>query len=172
MFGSDDIAANGERFLTAGVDIGMRSVKMALLSHGAGAARVVASEAVAVLGRRDTRDAEVAVRESWDRVLRAAGVAPPDIVLVASTGAKERAVARVGHFYRRLSLATGVRFLFPGATAVLDVGARQMRCALLAGNGAGRSFAATADGGVLWQRDSGGHRTAQRRRARRGGSLP
>jgi activator of 2-hydroxyglutaryl-CoA dehydratase len=125
----EDWPSGSERILTAGVDIGTRTVKIALLSHGMGASRVMAAETVAVQGRRDVRDAEMAIRESWARVLRASGVATADIALVASTGAEERAVVHVGHFYRGLSLAAGVRFLFPAATAVLDVGARQMRCA-------------------------------------------
>ena len=143
MVGRDEAAIVGERILTAGVDIGMRTVKVALLAHGAGLPRVVAAEIVPVQGRRDVRDAEVAVRESWARVLRAGGVGAADIALVASTGTKERAVVHVGHFYRRLSLAAGVRFLLPEARAVLDIGARQMRCALLAEPTADKQYAAT-----------------------------
>lgn len=143
MVGRDEAAAVGERILTAGVDIGMRTVKIALLAHGAGLPRVVAAEIVPVQGRRDVRDAEVAVRESWARVLRAGCVGAADIALVASTGTKERAVVHVGHFYRRLSLASGVRFLLPEARAVLDIGARQMRCALLAETTAEKHYATT-----------------------------
>jgi activator of 2-hydroxyglutaryl-CoA dehydratase len=49
----------------------------------------------------------------------------------------------VGHFYRRLSLAAGVRFLFPEARAVLDIGARQMRCALMAEAAGHKQYATT-----------------------------
>jgi activator of 2-hydroxyglutaryl-CoA dehydratase len=139
----DELTVASERILTAGVDIGMRTVKIALIANGAGAPRVVASECVPVQGRRDVRDAEAAVRESWARLLRVGGVAPADIALVASTGTKERAVVHVGHFYRRLSLAAGVRFLSPGAAAVLDFGARQMRCALVGEAPSDKPYAAT-----------------------------
>jgi activator of 2-hydroxyglutaryl-CoA dehydratase len=143
LSGHEAATASNERILTVGVDIGMRTVKIALLTHGTGAPRVSATEVVAVQGRRDVRDAEMAIRESWARMLRAAGVAPLDIALVASTGTRERAVVHVGHFYRRLSLAAGAQFLFPDAFAVLDIGARQMRCALLGGFAADRPSAAT-----------------------------
>jgi activator of 2-hydroxyglutaryl-CoA dehydratase len=143
LFQRDDLPPDDEKLLTAGVDIGMRSVKIALLTHGTGTPRVMATEIVAVQGRRDARDAEVAVRESWARVLRAGGVAPVDIALVASTGTQERAVVHVGHFYRGASLAAGIRFLSPDAVAALDVGARQMRCFRLDGTKADRHHAAT-----------------------------
>ena len=135
--------ATSEKLLTVGVDIGMRTVKIALLNHTGGAPRVVAVDTVPVQGRRDDRDAEVAVRESWARLLRSAGVTPTDIALVASTGTKERAIVHVGHFYRRLSLAAGARFLLPDAAAVLDIGARQMRCAQVGGATTDRRHATT-----------------------------
>jgi activator of 2-hydroxyglutaryl-CoA dehydratase len=141
--GDDDPTSNGECCVTGGVDIGTRLVKISLMAHGAGKHSIIGGEIVAVQGRRDARDAQVAIRESWDRVLRATALTPSDVALVASTGVNERAPAHVGQFYRRQSLVEGVRFLFAGATAVLDIGARQIRCAVLDRDGAGKRYAAT-----------------------------
>jgi benzoyl-CoA reductase subunit D len=140
----DEGPAENERFVTAGVDIGMRAVKVALLEHGwaSGFPRVLAREIVNVPRRPDVRDAQSAVREGWFRTLRRAGLAPTEVALVASTG-QAHALARVGRFYRGLSLAAGVRFLFPRAVAVLDVGARQIRCTRLETSGCRRGYAAT-----------------------------
>ena len=144
---SDEASRERERFVTAGVDVGMRTVKVALLAHDAaiGSPRVLTREIVSLPGRCDIGDVQIAIREGWFRSLRSAGLLPADIALVASTG-QEHALAHVGHFYRGLSLRTGVRFLFPRAIAVLDVGARQMRCARLETSGCGRGYAATPQG--------------------------
>ena len=144
---TDEATAEDERFVTAGIDIGMRVVKVALLAHGSAtrSPRVLAAEIVSVPTRRDVRDVQAAVREGWFRSLRSAGLVPADVSLAASTG-QAHAFAHVGHVYRGLSLAAGVRFLFPRAVAVLDVGARQMRCTRLETDDCGRGYAATPRG--------------------------
>jgi activator of 2-hydroxyglutaryl-CoA dehydratase len=76
-------------------------------------------------------------------VLSDAALRPSDVAHVASTGSREQALLHVGHFYPRLSLAFGARYLFPNATATLDVGARQIRCTRFAPNASGRRYAAT-----------------------------
>ena len=137
-----------DRLLTAGVDIGVRAVKVAVLAHGArrGFPRVLASEIVSVAGRHHPGDAQLAVREGWWRSLRSAGLTPADIALVASTGQAWAVLAQVGHFYRSAGLTTGVRFLFPGAVAVLDIGARQIRCTRMETAILGRGYVATPPG--------------------------
>ena len=144
---ADETAPESDRFVTAGVDVGMRTVKVALLAHGGatGSPRVLSSELVTVARRREVLDLQNAVREGWFGSLRGAGLVPADIALVASTG-HDDGFARVGHFYRAQSLSAGVRFLFPHAVAVLDVGARQLRCTRLERMGRGRGYAATPQG--------------------------
>jgi benzoyl-CoA reductase subunit D len=143
-------SAKVQRFVTAGVEIERQTVKMALLAHGPTPALVLASEAVVVGGRRGARDAQIAVKQGWNRALRSAGLLPADIALIASTGAEAQGLVRVGHLYRRSSLAAGVRFLFPDAAAVLEVGASQMRCVCLdrsRAKGAGKMRDAVAPAG-------------------------
>ncbi len=88
-------------------------------------------------------DARLAVREGWWRSLGRAGLVPADIALVASTGQERAVLAHVGHFYRRAGLTAGARFLFPEAVAVLDVGARQVRCMRFETPLRARGYAAT-----------------------------
>lgn len=144
---TDEASRERERFITAGVDIGMRAVKVALLAHDTaiGSPRVLTREIVTLPSRCDIGDVQIAIREGWFRSLRSAGLVGADIALVASTG-QAHSLAHVGHLYRGLSLRTGVRFLFPQAVAVLDVGARQMRCTRLETSGCTRGYAVTPRG--------------------------
>jgi len=111
--------------------MGSRSVKVVLLANVAGDTRWVASERIRVEGRRDVRDALVAVREAWVRALRTAGLSSSDVALVASTGTGEHVCLRVGHYYKHLSQALGAQYLYAGAEGVLDVGALQIRCVVV-----------------------------------------
>ncbi len=161
MHHSDGPLARVDRLVTAGVDIGMRAVKVALLAHGPATecARVLASEIVTLTRRRDGGEAQLAVREGWWRALRSAGLVSGDIALVASTGQERAVLAHVGHFYRSAGLTAGVRFLFPDAVAVLDIGARQIRCTRFETPVRERGHAATPRGEgwgsdlALWSKD-------------------
>ncbi|HET6148957.1 MAG TPA: hypothetical protein VFH68_15575 [Polyangia bacterium] len=92
-----------ETFLTSGLDIGARQVKIAVLSHLGRGADALARVVTPIRGRRDTSDARSAIREAWVRVLAEAGLSSQDVQLVASTGAPERQLVRVGRFYQRSS---------------------------------------------------------------------
>jgi benzoyl-CoA reductase subunit D len=118
-------------WLTSGIDIGARSVKIAILSHRDGRSSVLATAVVQIPGSRDADDARAAMRDGWGRVLAEANLSARDVDYVASTGTRDRHVARVGPFYGHLSHALGGRLLFPDATVALDVGANQIRCDLL-----------------------------------------
>lgn len=132
-----------ETLLTSGLDVGARSVKIAILSHQGARSAVLAKALVRMQGLRDTRADRVAMRESWGRVLADAGLSAVDIDYVASTGTPDRQTVRVGHFYQRFSHALGARLLFPDGTAALDIGASQIRCALLREPPERRRYAAT-----------------------------
>ena len=99
---------------TGGVDIGARSVKVALLSHQGPKSTVLANAAIQIPGSGRARDA---IREGWGRVLAEASLSTRDVDYIASTGAPARSVDRVGHFYGHASQARGARLLFPDATA-------------------------------------------------------
>ncbi len=132
-----------ETLLTSGLDVGARSVKIAILSHQGTRSAVLAKALVRIQGRRDTRTDRGVIRESWGRVLAEAGLSAGDIDYVASTGTPDRQTVRVGHFYQRFSHALGARLLFPDGTAALDIGASQIRCALLREPPEGRRYSAT-----------------------------
>ena len=124
-------SAAGERFLTCGLDIGARSVKIAILSHYEGRPTVLATGLYRIQGCHDLLDDRAAIRESWHRALADAGVSAGEIDYVASTGTPDRQLVRVGRYYERSSHALGAQLLFPDAVAALDVGANQIRCCLL-----------------------------------------
>jgi benzoyl-CoA reductase subunit D len=132
-----------ETLLTGGLDVGDRSVKIAILSHQGGRSTVLAKVLIRIQGRPDARADRIAIRESWGRVLADAGLSAGDIDYVASTGTRDRQLVRVGHYYQRSSHALGAQLLFPDATAALDIGSDQIRCALSSEPRDGRRYAAT-----------------------------
>lgn len=104
--------------VTAGVDIGHRTVKVVLLNRGG-----VVSQQVAPL-----TEASSAAEEVLEAALRAAGLGRGDLDAVVSTG-----VGR-GDFplaHRRLTEITcdakGTTWLCPAARTVLDIGAEEYR---------------------------------------------
>jgi benzoyl-CoA reductase subunit D len=132
-----------EPLLTGGLDVGARSVKIAILSHEGSRSVVLAKALVRIRGHLDTRADRTAIREGWSRALADAGSSRGDIDCVASTGTRDRQTIRIGHFYQRFTHALGARLLFPDAIAALDVGADQIRCALLSDAAHRRRYAAT-----------------------------
>jgi benzoyl-CoA reductase subunit D len=134
-------------FLTSGIDIGRRSVKIAILSHRGARPQVLATAVVQIRGSRDAGDARAAMREGWGRALAEANLSAWDVDYVASTGTRDRHVARVGRFYGHLSHAVGGRLLFPDATVALDIGVNQIRCALLTDPPNGRLGVARQEAG-------------------------
>jgi benzoyl-CoA reductase subunit D len=114
--------------LTAGVDVGSATVKVALVETGEGGAeRVVAGHAERI--RR--RDPIAVAEDVYDRVLAEAGAARADVAYVATTGEGEGVPFRTGHFYGMTTHARGGLFLEPAARAVLDVGALHTRAVLM-----------------------------------------
>ena len=114
--------------LTGGLDVGARSVKVALLSHQGSKSTVLAKVVIQIRGSRDAR---AAMQEGWVQVLADASLSAREVDSVASTGAPAHFVDRIGHFYGHSSQARGARMLFPDASVALDVGTNQIRCVLL-----------------------------------------
>jgi benzoyl-CoA reductase subunit D len=117
--------------VTGGLDIGARSIKMAILSHRGAESTVVAKAAVQIPGCRDVHDAQTAIREGWRQVLREASLSARDVDNMASTGSGARPTVRVGRLYGRSVLALGARHLFPDATVALEVDGNEILCVLL-----------------------------------------
>jgi benzoyl-CoA reductase subunit D len=113
-----------EALVTAGVDVGSSSVKIAILQMNAG-------DSVRVLGLRSDRirrrDLRKVIHEGFEVALEEAGVKRPDLAYVASTGEGELVDFRRGHFYGMTTHARGALFLLPETRAVLDVGALHAR---------------------------------------------
>ena len=68
------------------------------------------------------RDPMQLAGESYQHVLREAGVKPHDVAYVATTGEGEGVRFRTGHFYSMTSPACGAIYPEPEARAVLDIG--------------------------------------------------
>jgi len=116
--------ATAPDLISAGVDVGSSSVKIAILrtaGHDDVQTLVLRTERIR---RRDLRKV---IQEGYEVALRDAGLASGDVAYVASTGEGELVEFRRGHFYGMTTHARGARFLVPQACAVLDVGALHAR---------------------------------------------
>ncbi|MFN7972601.1 MAG: BadF/BadG/BcrA/BcrD ATPase family protein [Acidobacteriota bacterium] len=110
--------------LTAGVDVGSSSVKVAVLQSGHGPAPRVAALGVQRYRRRTPGSVvENAVAEALAR----AGAVESDLAYLATTGEGDLAPRRHGHFYGMTAHGRGALFLCPEARSVLDGGALHAR---------------------------------------------
>jgi benzoyl-CoA reductase subunit D len=104
---------------TAGVDVGARNVKVAILREGK-----VAGRALQLTGIEPAK----AVEEALARALEAAKAKRPDLKAIGATGAGRKGVA-----FKTLDVpeagaaARGSLFLVPGARTVIEVGAEEGR---------------------------------------------
>jgi len=110
--------------LTAGVDVGTRAVKTAVLRNAVDGSTEVLAVRSDRIRRRDLREV---IREGFPAALNDAGVGRDDLAYIASTGEGELVEFRRGHFYGMTTHSRGATFLVPQATAVLDVGALHAR---------------------------------------------
>lgn len=121
-----------QRILTAGVDAGSSSVKVAIVRSRAGVDAELLATAVQRIRRRDVHDV---VRLTLGEACGRAGVGPQDFAYLASTGDGDAVPFRTGHFYGMTAHARGALFLVPGAAAALDVGALHARALRMDGRG-------------------------------------
>ena len=118
------LGVNGERMVTAGIDVGSAVVKAAVVeTDGAGGERLVAGRSERI--RR--RDVAAVTTGVYRDVLAEAGVDAKDLGYVATTGEGEALAFRTGHFYGMTTHARGGLFLDPEARAVIDMGALHTR---------------------------------------------
>jgi benzoyl-CoA reductase subunit D len=115
--------------ITAGIDVGSSTVKVALVESpaGSGRARAGARVLAQTLERTRRRDQQQIVAQTWAAALEQAGVARERIAYVATTGEGETVADATGHFYGMTAHARGALFLDPGARGALDVGALHAR---------------------------------------------
>jgi benzoyl-CoA reductase subunit D len=109
--------------LTAGIDAGSSSVKVAVLATRGDHVQELAT-AVQRIRRRDVREV---VQSAYGEALTLAGVREADLDYVASTGDGDAVLRKTGHFYGMTAHARGALHLDPEARAVLDIGALHAR---------------------------------------------
>jgi benzoyl-CoA reductase subunit D len=110
--------------LSAGVDPGSSSVKVAVLKSRAGDSAKVLATSVQRIRRRNVADV---VKSAFAEACSAAGVAEKDFDYIASTGDGDTVGFRTGHFYSMTTHARGALFLDPEARGALDIGALHAR---------------------------------------------
>ncbi len=117
-----------DEMLTAGIDVGSSSVKVAIVaSDEAGEARLLGTAHERVR-RRDAVDVATGLFET---ALSEAGLGRGDLGYIATTGEGEIVAFRTGHFYGMTTHARGGLFLEPRARAIIDVGALHTRAVLM-----------------------------------------
>ena len=110
--------------VTAGVDVGSATVKVAVVETGGPSGeRKLAGRSERI--RR--RDALKVAEGLYADVLGEAGASRGDIAYVATTGEGEGVPFRTGHFYGMTTHARGGLFLDPAARAIIDIGALHTR---------------------------------------------
>lgn len=114
--------------ITAGVDVGSSSVKIALLRTSENCDPEVLALRCNHIRRRDLNKV---INEGYQVVLEQAGLRPEDVVYLASTGDGELVEKRRGHFYGMTTHARGAIYLVPEARAALDVGALHCRAMVM-----------------------------------------
>jgi benzoyl-CoA reductase subunit D len=118
--------------LTAGVDVGSSSIKVAVMRHPPGARPETLALASDRIRRRNVHEV---TRRTFDDACAAAGVSPDAFDYVASTGDGDAVPYRTGHFYSMTTHAAGALHLVPDARAALDVGALHARAIRMDGRG-------------------------------------
>ncbi len=110
--------------LTAGIDPGSSSVKVAIMRSRGGQEGVLLGRAVQRIRRRSVDEV---VKSAFEEALAQASLRPEQLSYIASTGNGESVAFRTGHFYGITTHARGALFLCPSARGALDVGALHAR---------------------------------------------
>ena len=105
--------------ITAGIDVGTGALKVVLFD--------IEGDDIKWVGKRTERirqrDPFVLAEQTFDNVLKEAGMSREDIAYVASTGEAETLNFTTGHFYSMTTHARGGIYLQPDARSILDIGA-------------------------------------------------
>jgi len=118
-----------DEVMSAGIDVGSSTVKVALVASpaGSGRARAGARVLAKVVERTRRRDQRQIVAMAWAAALEQAGIGAEQLAYIATTGEGETVELSTGHFYGMTAHARGAIFLDPAVTAALDVGALHAR---------------------------------------------
>ena len=116
-------SAGGDSGLTAGVDVGASSVKVAIVESDGASGKVLITVTQRIRRRAVIEVARAAFSEACERT----GVKPAQLRYVASTGDGDGVPFRTGHFYSMTAHARGALLLVPDAAGALDMGALHAR---------------------------------------------
>lgn len=120
--------------ITAGIDMGSRTVKVVLLDDG-----VVKGKHLIFPG---DLDGDAAADKAYDEALAAAGLSRDKVGAVYATGAGRKMVKFAKDSVTEMSAgAKGVSYFFPTARTIVDVGAEEGRGVKTDGNGKATDFA-------------------------------
>jgi predicted CoA-substrate-specific enzyme activase len=110
--------------ITAGIDVGIESVKVVILKDGKVIARGTALSGGANRGK--------AAEKAYNEALAAAEIKPADVGKVIATGQGKQDVSfAFDRVVEPVADARAARFLYPGAVGVVDIGADQVRVVTL-----------------------------------------
>jgi len=119
--------------ITAGVDVGSKTVKVVILKDGAIAGKGMATAGLEAQGAWD---------EAWDAALKEAGVSRDDIENTIGTGSRLREIEGE---HNEMSMVTadarGMHEINPEIRTILDVGAEEGRAIKVDANGKVPDFA-------------------------------
>jgi benzoyl-CoA reductase subunit D len=125
--------------ITAGIDLGARSIKVVIVELAAGGE-------VRVLGQHrmfpESLDMDEAARRAYDDALVAAGLGADEVARIVATGvARKQAHFAHEDVTEVAAGGQGVAHLFPAARTVIDVGAEEARAIRLDASGRVTDFA-------------------------------
>ena len=126
--------------VTAGIDIGTGTVKIALFEFDGDTTRWLAKRT----DRVRQRDPFQLATDSYHELLEEARLKPDDIAYVATTGEGESLSFHTGHFYSMTTHGRGAIYLDSEARAALDVGALHGRAIRVDGRGKVLSYKMTS----------------------------
>jgi benzoyl-CoA reductase subunit D len=126
--------------MTAGIDIGTGTVKIALFEVDGDNTRWLAKRT----DRVRQRDPFQLATDSYHELLEEARLKPDDIAYVATTGEGESLSFHTGHFYSMTTHGRGAIYLDSEARAALDVGALHGRAIRVDGRGKVLSYKMTS----------------------------
>lgn len=116
--------------ITAGIDMGSRSVKVVLLEelNVNGAPQLKYGVKKAHIMMPGDLDQDVAAEKAYDEALAAAGLKREDVKVVFATGAGRKQVSFAAEGITEMTAgAKGAVYMFPAARTVVDVGAEEGR---------------------------------------------
>ena len=126
--------------ITTGIDVGSSAIKIVAMSHENNEHKILSQHSE----RLRHRNAIDVVQDSYDIVLKDAGLGRDQVDYVATTGEGELVEFRTGHFYGMTAHARGGLELLPGANAVLDLGALHTRAIVMDPRGKVLSYRMTS----------------------------